>query len=690
MNIRVQSATSLRVDRPMPAAYPESAPVLDRTAPPPEAPRSNAPLRPAARRADGVAPAEPSGGAPRSVAVFVTHGMGQQLRFATLDMVANGLEKALKRWTFDGRAVTDVTVTARTAPLGDVRTQRLEMGVQLDGADSPLAVHLYEGYWAPLTEGRVTLRDVMRFLVRGAWNGLKKGVGQPFERYMFGHNAIHRVQIATFLGLLTTALVLGSLVLLNTVVAAVVIEAGYDVLAGPAAEASASVVAPALTNLVTAYLGATLLLGIAVIATTAAARYDGPRPGRAREAWLAVLTAGVVAWVAATLLTGMLTLSVLLHAAGLETLLGGLIEPLAWAAGLLIVAALVGGALSLLHGRRLVRGYVQAQMQGEAYDGRPLSGFLAKLLSVVLTGAVVASVAYAVVWMSVEGVTDGLARGAFLPAALATDEPWFRPLVWFSLFGVSALIRNVIVQYFGDVAAYVSAHTLDRFAELREAIRDAVDTILDGIYHSRAPDGTPAYDDVAVVGHSLGSVVAYDALNRVLTEDVSAAEYGEGVDVLGRTRLLLTFGSPLDKTAYIFRAQNQSLSRVREALATAVQPLIQNVSYRAFPWVNVHSPRDVIGSGLDLYDPPVTKGYQRKGLADGGAGAGDVHRQLALLREVVGEPGCPYCVLDVRDPGARIPLVAHNEHWRTRAVFDVLVAAVVAPVLAPAGEVTAT
>ncbi len=670
MKINVQSATALRVDGPTTAPYPEAQPVLDQVAAPAPAAVGDGPP---AEAAPPPAPRETTD-APKPVAVFVTHGMGQQLPFATLDMAANGLERALRRWTFDGRAVTDVTVTARTAPLGDVRTQRLEMGVQLDGADVPLHVHLYEAYWAPLTEGRVSLRDVMRFMVRGAWNGLRKGVGQPLERFMFGHNAIHGVQVRTFLGLLTTALVLGSLVLLNGVIAAVVLEAGYDVLAEGRADTSGQLPS-ALTTIVTGYLVVTLVFGALLAVAAKTADYSAPRPGPGRRAFLGGLQLGLVGWIVATLATGLLTLSVLLQASGLDWLPA---TPLAIVAGVLTVGATVSGWLSLRHGQRLQREYRAARERGDDYEGRPLSGWRETALWLTLTAAVVAVVVAVVVGLTASRVPEALATGSIG----VIDAQWFRLAVWFLLFGVSALLRGVIVQYFGDVAAYVSSHTLDRFAELRKAIREVTSTLLHGVYHSRDRDGGFAYDDVAIVGHSLGSVVAYDALNRALTLDAAAED---PVDVLGRTKLLLTFGSPLDKTAYIFRSQNQSLSRVREALATSVQPLIQDVAYRTFPWVNVHSPRDIIGSALDLYDVPHTKAHLREHVGEGR----DVHERLARLHESVGTLACPYCVLDVEDSAARVPLVAHNEHWETRVVFDALVAAVVAPVLAPEGRMVA-
>ena len=723
MKIRVQSAEQYRVDAEAPDVHPDAESVVDREAPPPARgdgmPPAPAPVE--ARSADRHVPASMAvAGTPtprstsaspargRPVAVFVAHGMGQQLRFSTLDTAARGVESALDREGVDGRRVTDVAVDAKTVTLGEVRTQRLEMTVTLDGeGPSPPPVHFYEGYWAPLTEGQVTLRDVMRFLVRGAWNGLRKGVGQPLERYLFDHNALHRVPLTAFLGLLATTLALGSLVLLNAVIAGVVVDASYDVLTetpgvvgsaptaraagGPGELAAPVPVLPrALTAIVVSYLAVTLLFGLFLVLASAATKppYERGGPNALLAGFLVVVQALFYVWVLATLAAGIATLATLLFSTGL---------PLPSASFLGVVgivaaaSAASAAAASWAHGRRLMAGYdahVAAHADADPlpdYGRRPLAGWRLQLVTGALVLSVVVALACAVALLA-----------PWFPAWIAdavplTDVEPFRVAAWFVLFGVSAYLRNVIVQFFGDVAAYVSPHTLDRFAALRTAIREASETVLRGIYHAVGRDGARLYDGVAVVGHSLGSVVAYDALNRVLSHDdaVEAAEPADGADVRGRTRLLLTFGSPLDKTAYIFRSQNQSLSRVREALANAVQPLIQDARHRTFPWVNVHSPRDIIGSALHLYDVPSVKQRQVERTRppvsgpDGAAGVdgsapetGGFGRELARAHRGVGEAGCPYCVHDVDDPDARTPLLAHNEHWEGRAVFDVLVAAV--------------
>src|SRR5206468_3897715 len=124
------------------------------------------------------------------------------------------------------------------------------------------------------------------------------------------------------------------------------------------------------------------------------------------------------------------------------------------------------------------------------------------------------------------------------------------------------------------------------------------------VYSLRNADGKLEYSDIIMAGHSLGSLIAYDTLNRLINED-ARAESNESTGHLGivdRTCLLLTFGSPLDKTAFLFGAQRKQ-TKTRSALAAAVQPLIQRPEWRP-PWVNVYSRWDPISAALKFYDPP--------------------------------------------------------------------------------------
>ena len=61
-----------------------------------------------------------------------------------------------------------------------------------------------------------------------------------------------------------------------------------------------------------------------------------------------------------------------------------------------------------------------------------------------------------------------------------------------------------MIQYVGDVVIYVSSYAVSRF----QSIRDEIQRV--GFDVARAVYGLPQhYDRCIVVGHSLGSVVAY-------------------------------------------------------------------------------------------------------------------------------------------------------------------------------------
>ena len=187
------------------------------------------------------------------------------------------------------------------------------------------------------------------------------------------------------------------------------------------------------------------------------------------------------------------------------------------------------------------------------------------------------------------------------------------------------------------VAAYVQPQVIDRFYELRKEIKKCVWTTANAVYREEE------YRDIIMVGHSLGSVVAYDVLNLLLIDHKLNPDTMP--EVAGRTRLLLTFGSPLDKTAFIFAAQGTG-TEAREAIAASFQPLITDEQVRP-RWVNIYSRWDIISGSLDYYD--------RKDRSNRNA------------------------VENIRDRKATTLLAAHVEYWRNDKLFETMVEALEAP-----------
>jgi hypothetical protein len=279
--------------------------------------------------------------------------------------------------------------------------------------------------------------------------------------------------------------------------------------------------------------------------------------------------------------------------------------------------------------------YVLSLVPGLRWLSKP--AFYALCLSVIALGAGLTGLAVSHLLGPPWQVVSLLAEALPHPQSAV----WI--LAWLVIVGATLKARSVLVQYLGDVAAYVSPHTLDRFDELRHGIRERVSSTFRAVYGARGDEGEFLYDEIAVVGHSLGSVVTYDCLNSVLNADLQARGTEADLSVLTRTSLLLTFGSPLDKTAFVFATHKSAAKQPgRLALAATSQPLILDPEFTRIPWVNVYSPSDIVSGELDYFGP---------------AGAARPNFR------------------NVRDEDARTFVLAHIEYWDGNTVWNELLRA---------------
>ena len=118
---------------------------------------------------------------PEPVAVLVCHGMGEQVRFETIGQLAASILTHAK------------TAGCRIEPNGvqisyhaEAFLARAELNWTLGG--HPHQVHIYEAYWAPITEGKVTYAETLRFLFQAAWRGFRCSRWfrkSTFRRWMF-------------------------------------------------------------------------------------------------------------------------------------------------------------------------------------------------------------------------------------------------------------------------------------------------------------------------------------------------------------------------------------------------------------------------------------------------------------------------------------------------------------------------
>ena len=449
------------------------------------------------------------------IAVIVAHGMGQQVPFQTLHDVARGIAA---RHPATGDAKPDIT--ARFVDCGDNWWPRLELTLRKDGENLLPDVHLYEVYWAPLTEGLVTLRDVAAFLLGAAWRGLRYGK-QDLQRWMFG-----RAQPMALRPWARTLLATAFVVLL---------------------------------------LAALLFVAFCLFAVSEV-----------------VALAFVPDW---------------------RTTVTSTLAALAVRIGLLTAAIAALGALaaSVPHGAM--------PPPDQRHTPRGVAG-------VRITSAAVAVAAVALFAGSLGTLdTPLLAWASVVSAWCARHREWAQ-LVLLVVGGVIAwMARTLLIQYAGDVAAYVSAYNVNRFWDVRSKIQRVGRGVARDVYSAYEETGTDRqlyYDHVIVTGHSLGSVVAYDMLNDALQRDEVLRHTRSGaLAVPDRTKLFLTFGSPLDKIAFFFRTQADRLE-AREVLSAATQPMIIDYKERPQRWINIWSPWDWVSGSLDYYDDGADAGPSTK------------------------------------------------------------------------------
>lgn len=169
-------------------------------------------------------------------------------------------------------------------------------------------------------------------------------------------------------------------------------------------------------------------------------------------------------------------------------------------------------------------------------------------------------------------------------------------------------LRPMIVGYIGDVAIYTTTDTKSRFFELRRKILKESQALVESLLSD------DSYDRVIIAGHSLGSVIAYDTLNRLnLAANLPDARH----PALEKVGGLITFGSPLDKIAFFFREHAKKGEYVRRQIIQQLHSFkARQLSFEpnsiemgckikpkldGIPWVNYFDMNDPVSGHLDFY-----------------------------------------------------------------------------------------
>ena len=182
----------------------------------------------------------------------------------------------------------------------------------------------------------------------------------------------------------------------------------------------------------------------------------------------------------------------------------------------------------------------------------------------------------------------------------------------------AAAWRYVLTKYVGDVAVYVTADAKSGNYEARTKILDGSTEALARLLASED------YDRVILAGHSLGSVIAYDTVNELITRVTAipgrCGDYPQPpltMEQLEKLRGLVTFGSPLDKIYYFFRQQVKEDQAIRAQILSMLHSFRKVSSGRDYgqfkfsydlpkleqlTWLNAWSPLDPVSGKLHFYN----------------------------------------------------------------------------------------
>jgi hypothetical protein len=573
-------------------------------------------------------------------AVWIVHGMGQQIPFETVDSLTRGILDAVKPQQPEPRL--------RTVKIGNDVLQRVELDVDSvtpEGRPHHYELHLYESYWAPKTEGVAKLTDVVSFLWDGGSRGLLNWL-KTFKRAMFGGMADFSITFRTPFYLCTALAILSALTLINGII---LIAAGAKT--GVATLNAFKNHSDQLSAIATLMIAVAVSFGAVLFITDLCKPREVPKPLHYLISFVGwagfIVTAAEILWTAAVM---------------------ALIVRIDWKGAAASQVCGPGPSYWLF---TKIRDYVSSLM---TMNSCPVQGFATAIIlgSLVLIGiamftravlrsseieaagnwwlcflacaalALVFSAGYGSVSLTIHRSGVELWPG---PWASLQKPVW----VWPFMIAFSAKVREILVQYVGDVAIYVQSNKLDRFDEVRDKIKTAARTVASAVFTAYKSHSSTEflYKHIAVVGHSLGSVIVYDTVNRLMLDDWLSHN---ALNIAERTKAMVTFGSPLDKTAFLFTIQGSDTLHIRERLASTVQPLITNYRrFRKLKWINVYSHNDIVSGKLDFYDLP---GFQDKTTV-------------------------PYeAVHNIIDHDASVPLIAHVSYWNNKTVWRELLKAI--------------
>ncbi len=200
---------------------------------------------------------------------------------------------------------------------------------------------------------------------------------------------------------------------------------------------------------------------------------------------------------------------------------------------------------------------------------------------------------------------------------LASRFPVVSKPVKLVLTVLGAVAKPFIVGYVGDVAIYTTMDMKSKHHEIRQKILAGSVKKLKCLLTS-GDAKSPDYKRVILAGHSLGSVIAYDTLNK-MNNSFNTGQIP--LPLASKLGGLVTFGSPLDKVAFFFDERSPRSQYIKRQLLAQYhgfkrrsvypnwippRPVQSDVKHYldGMRWLNFWARKDPVSGPLDFYDIP--------------------------------------------------------------------------------------
>lgn len=206
----------------------------------------------------------------------------------------------------------------------------------------------------------------------------------------------------------------------------------------------------------------------------------------------------------------------------------------------------------------------------------------------------------------------------YLPFVIKVIDWWTRtqlPIVSQMLRACVVFVDKFAQNFVGDLVGYLDLDPRSKNYDTRQKIQNGALEELDELMKAKDEDGNDQYEQIIVAGHSLGSVIAYDTLNRTIQQTNAG---GIPEDEAGKVVGLVTFGSPLDKVTLFFREYVEKDKEVQRQILANLHgfkalPLVEgepNINIGTpmqfnmdkTRWLNFYHLLDLASGRLDLYN----------------------------------------------------------------------------------------